>query len=36
LILHLPMVLAVSHNLTAALLVIIITILNSKIKKQYA
>ena len=36
LILHLPMVLAVSHNLTAALLVVIITIINAKIKKQYA
>jgi cytochrome c oxidase assembly protein subunit 15 len=34
--LHLPMVLAVSHNLTAALLVVIITIINTKIKKQYA
>ena len=34
--LHLPMVLAVSHNLIAALLVIIITIINTKIKKQYA
>lgn len=34
-ILHLPVVLAVSHNLTAALLVVIITIINSKIKKQY-
>jgi len=29
-------VLAVSHNLTAALLVVIITIINTKIKKQYA
>ena len=34
--LHLPMVLAVSHNLTAALLVVIITMINTKIKKQYA
>jgi heme a synthase len=34
--LHLPIVLAVSHNLIAALLVIIITIINTKIKKQYA
>jgi cytochrome c oxidase assembly protein subunit 15 len=36
LMLHLPMVLAVSHNLTAALLVIIMTVINTKIKKQHA
>ncbi|MFM8232567.1 MAG: COX15/CtaA family protein [Candidatus Methylopumilus sp.] len=36
LMLHLPMVLAVSHNLIAALLVIIMTVINTKIKKQYA
>ena len=36
LMLHLPMVLAVSHNLIAALLVIIMTVINTKIKKQHA
>ena len=36
LILHLPVALAVSHNLTAALLVVVITIINTKIKKQHA
>jgi len=36
LMLHLPMVLAVSHNLIAALLVIIMTVINIKIKKQHA
>lgn len=33
LLLHLPVILAVSHNLGAALLVVILTILNTKIKK---
>jgi cytochrome c oxidase assembly protein subunit 15 len=36
LMLHLPMVLAVSHNLTAALIVIIMTVINTKIKKNHA
>ncbi|MEI6868689.1 MAG: COX15/CtaA family protein [Methylophilaceae bacterium] len=36
LILHLPIALAVSHNLTAALLVVVITMINTKIKKQHA
>ncbi len=31
LVLHLPLVLAVAHNFTAALLVIIVVVLNSKI-----
>lgn len=35
LILHLPLVLAVAHNFTAGLLVIILVMLNSKITKTY-
>jgi cytochrome c oxidase assembly protein subunit 15 len=30
-VLHLPLVLAVAHNFTAAILVIIVVVLNSKI-----
>lgn len=36
LLLHLPLILAVSHNLGAALLVVILTIINTKIKRKYA
>jgi len=35
LVLHLPLVLAVAHNFTAGLLVIILVMLNSKITKSY-
>ena len=35
LVLHLPLVLAVAHNFTAGLLVIILVVLNSKITKSY-
>jgi len=35
LILHLPLVLAVLHNFTAGLLVVIVVILNSKITSAY-
>jgi cytochrome c oxidase assembly protein subunit 15 len=35
LILHLPLILAVSHNLVAALLVVVMVVLNSKVTSKY-